>query len=318
MREAGHWTAGRDPYLLETSVPGHLRLRRRPLRPRQARRRRRRRGQHGDRLRAPVPEGGRAGGRAGAAGIRVLTWNLFHGRAVPAAGRPLAAEFARTLAGWEWDVALLQEVPPWWPRRLGAACGASGRMVLTSRNRGLFLRKALSARNPDLLTANGGGCNAILVRGHAIVQHRTLELTKTPERRTMHGVELGGGLGWVVNLHGSTHPFEQGQADQRLSHATALDWAGDGPLILGGDLNQTRPRHPGHDPRRGPPRRPRLRPRLGGRRATASGSRPRRSATTRRSPSRCAAPASRSAGRTRGASAAPSPRASPAWAGRRA
>ena len=61
----------------------------------------------------------------------------------------------------------------------------------------------------------------------------------------MHGIELGGGLGWVVNLHGSTHPFEQGQADQRLSHATATAWAGDAPLILGGDLNQTRPRYRG-------------------------------------------------------------------------
>jgi endonuclease/exonuclease/phosphatase (EEP) superfamily protein YafD len=107
------------------------------------------------------------------------------------------------------------------------------------------VRRALSARNPDLLAANGGGCNAMLVRGHAILQHRTLELTKKPERRTMHGIELAGGLGWIVNLHGSTHPFEQGQADQRLSHATALAWAGDGPLILGGDLNQTKPRHPG-------------------------------------------------------------------------
>ena len=164
---------------------------------------------------------------------------------MPAAGRPLAAEFAAAIAGWAWDVALLQEVPPWWPRRLGAACGASGRMVLTSRNAGLPFRRVLSARNPDLLTANGGGCNAMLVRGHAIVAHRTLELTRKPERRAMHGIELGGGLGWVVNLHGSTHPFEQGQADQRLSHGTALAWAGDAPLIFGGDLNQTRPRHPG-------------------------------------------------------------------------
>ncbi|HYI18755.1 MAG TPA: endonuclease/exonuclease/phosphatase family protein [Solirubrobacteraceae bacterium] len=164
---------------------------------------------------------------------------------MPAAGRPLAAEFAAALAGWAWDVALLQEVPPWWPRRLGAACGASGRMVLTSRNTGLPLRRVLSARNPDLLTAYGGGCNAMLVRGHAIVAHRTLELTRKPERRAMHGIELDGGLGWVVNLHGSTYPFEQGQADQRLSHETALAWAGDAPLIFGGDLNQTRPRHPG-------------------------------------------------------------------------
>ncbi len=37
--------------------PGHLRVRRRALQPREARRRRRRRGQHGHRLRAPVPQG---------------------------------------------------------------------------------------------------------------------------------------------------------------------------------------------------------------------------------------------------------------------
>ena len=49
--------------------------------------------------------------------MRVLTWNLFHGRAVPPAGRDLRGEFAAALAGWDWDVALLQEVPPWWPPR---------------------------------------------------------------------------------------------------------------------------------------------------------------------------------------------------------
>ena len=47
--------------------------------------------------------------------LRVLTWNLMHGRSVPPAGRDLRAEFTAALAGWEWDVALLQEVPPWWP-----------------------------------------------------------------------------------------------------------------------------------------------------------------------------------------------------------
>ncbi len=45
----------------------------------------------------------------------MLTWNLFHGRCVPAAGHPLKREFAAALAGWDWDVALLQEVPSWWP-----------------------------------------------------------------------------------------------------------------------------------------------------------------------------------------------------------
>ena len=57
--------------------------------------------------------------------MRVLTWNLLHGRAVPPAGRDLFDEFADALAGWEWDVALLQEVPPWWPAELrGARLGA--------------------------------------------------------------------------------------------------------------------------------------------------------------------------------------------------
>ena len=46
--------------------------------------------------------------------MRILTWNLYHGRAQPPAGRDLLAEFSAMLAGWDWDVALLQEVPPWW------------------------------------------------------------------------------------------------------------------------------------------------------------------------------------------------------------
>jgi endonuclease/exonuclease/phosphatase family metal-dependent hydrolase len=176
--------------------------------------------------------------------ILVLTWNLYHGRAKPAAGRPLAAEFAAAIAGWAWDVALLQEVPPWWPKPLAAAAGASARMTLTSRNWCLPVRRAVAARNPDLLKANGGGCNAILVRGAAIGEHRTRELTRRPERRVMHGVSLGD-AGWVVNLHASTHPPEQRRADLLTAAATALEWAAGAPLVFGGDLNSTRPAMPG-------------------------------------------------------------------------
>ena len=53
-------------------------------------------------------------------GVRVLTWNLFHGRAVPDRRGSLLRAFGATLASWEWDVALLQEVPPWWGADLGA------------------------------------------------------------------------------------------------------------------------------------------------------------------------------------------------------
>src|SRR4051795_1866988 len=107
--------------------------------------------------------------------MRALTWNLYHGRSPRPAGRSLLGEFAAALAGWEWDVALLQEVPPWWPPLLAAAADAHWRRVLTSRNFGLAARRAVAARNPDVLKANGGGSNAILVRGD-VLAHRCLRV----------------------------------------------------------------------------------------------------------------------------------------------
>src|SRR5207302_10580708 len=76
--------------------------------------------------------------------VRALTWNLFHGRSVPPAGRSLEREFAQLLAGWEWEVALLQEVPPWWPAPLARAAGARQRSALTSRNVLLGVRRAIA------------------------------------------------------------------------------------------------------------------------------------------------------------------------------
>ena len=73
--------------------------------------------------------------------MRVLTWNLFHGRSVPESPRALLPEFTDKIAGWDWDVALLQEVPPWWPGPLARACEADSRAVLTSRNFGLAARR---------------------------------------------------------------------------------------------------------------------------------------------------------------------------------
>ncbi|MDP8968304.1 MAG: hypothetical protein M3N04_06880, partial [Actinomycetota bacterium] len=81
--------------------------------------------------------------------MRVLTWNLYHGRAVPPAGRDLQDEYAAALAGWNWDVALLQEVPPWWPPVLARACEADERTALTSRNALPALRRAIAQRAPD-------------------------------------------------------------------------------------------------------------------------------------------------------------------------
>ncbi|HVL95852.1 MAG TPA: endonuclease/exonuclease/phosphatase family protein [Solirubrobacteraceae bacterium] len=171
--------------------------------------------------------------------MRVLTWNLFHGRARPAAGRPLLVEFARTLASLEWDVALLQEVPPWWPPALAQVARAQHRQALTSRNALLPLRAAIGRRNPDLIASNGGSCNAILARG-PIGEHREAELTRRPERRVAHAISLAGG-GWAVNLHASLRPPARTRADVERARAAALAWAGDEPVILGGDFNLLEP-----------------------------------------------------------------------------
>ena len=89
--------------------------------------------------------------------MRILSWNLYHGRDFPPdrslftwrsrlfrvternethvqVNRPLREEFIRLLSGLEWDVALLQEAPPRWFRPLGTTLGASGALALTSRN----------------------------------------------------------------------------------------------------------------------------------------------------------------------------------------
>jgi endonuclease/exonuclease/phosphatase family metal-dependent hydrolase len=175
--------------------------------------------------------------------VRALTWNLYHGRSPSPAGSSLLGEFAAALAGWEWDVALLQEVPPWWPPSLAAATGAEQRSVLTARNRLLGVRRAISSRNPDILKANGGGANAILVRG-PILEHRSVLLTRLPERRMAHGARLADG-GWVVNVHASTHVEALAQADTERALDAAREWAAGAPLLFGGDINLKRPALPG-------------------------------------------------------------------------
>src|SRR5688572_21624115 len=149
--------------------------------------------------------------------MRVLTWNLYHGRSRPSCGRSLLSEFAAALDGWAWDVALLQEVPPWWPPRLARACQAQQRTQLTSRNWLLPVRRAISARNPDLLKSGGGGANAILVCGR-ILDHRALRLRRAPEGRWVHGVRLQDG-DWVVNVHSQNQPQALALADTRKATA---------------------------------------------------------------------------------------------------
>ena len=170
--------------------------------------------------------------------VRVLSWNLFHGRSVPPAGRCLLDRFAGLIAAWEWEVALLQEVPPWWPAPLARRAQAQQQRALTSRNSLLWLRRILAVRGPDLMKSNGGGSNAVLARV-PIVEHRALRLRAWPERRVAQLVRLADGT-CVANHHGSARvPLAAQELDSLWRDALAF--AAGAPLILGGDLNLRSP-----------------------------------------------------------------------------
>lgn len=203
--------------------------------------------------------------------IRALTWNVYHGRDFPPdpslrtkrsrllrirerndthvqVNRNLSRAFFELICNATWDVALLQECPPRWARRLAARCDAEAHRVLTSRNSFAPLRRLGAWLNPDLIGSNEGGSNLTLVcRGAAtILDRRELAIRPgpVPERRTMAFTRLrldgtDGGEVCVTNLHASAGQPLRAFAEEEvlLAAERSVEWAGDAPLILGGDLN---------------------------------------------------------------------------------
>jgi len=172
--------------------------------------------------------------------------------------RELVNEFAAILASAEWDVALLQECPPRFAGPLAAACGAEAHRALTSRNSLAPLRTWIARHNPDLIASGEGGSNLTLVRpsfrcalspddgGKAhrsggIVERRELEIHRgRPERRAMAFTSIATGDGGelcIANLHATNDRPDMATADVLRAAAAAAQWAGDAPLLFGGDLN---------------------------------------------------------------------------------
>jgi len=199
--------------------------------------------------------------------MRVLSWNLYHGRDFPPdpalftlrsrllgttevgathvqVNRPLLDEFAGVLDGLDWDVALLQEAPPRWFTELARRTRSSGVRVLTSRNWWPALQGRLADWNPDLLASGEGGSNQILVRSPGrILEHRRLTLALRPEQRRMQWVRLEGGV-CVANLHASAGRARQAAAEVMRAAGAAVEWSGEDPLVFGGDLNLRPARDP--------------------------------------------------------------------------
>jgi endonuclease/exonuclease/phosphatase family metal-dependent hydrolase len=203
--------------------------------------------------------------------MRVLSWNLYHGRDFPPdkalltlrsrllrvternethvqVNRPLFGEFAGWIAGQEWDVALLQEAPPLWFRGLRRRTGASGARVFTSRNVLPPLQRLLAWANPDLIASWEGGSNQLLVREPGrVVERRKMTLTLRPERRTMlwARVELpDGATVCFANLHASAGLPQKATAEVLAGAAAAVEWSEGQPLVFGGDLNLRPARDP--------------------------------------------------------------------------
>ena len=154
--------------------------------------------------------------------------------------RSLREEFAALIASWDWQLALLQEVPPRWLGQLAAASRASAASALTSRNQLAFLRALVADWSPDLIAANEGGSNQLLVRPPGrIVTVRRLTLTRLPERRRMlwARVELPEARVVVANVHGTAQLERRAAAELRKAAEQAVEWAAGDPLILGGDFN---------------------------------------------------------------------------------
>jgi endonuclease/exonuclease/phosphatase family metal-dependent hydrolase len=183
------------------------------------------------------------------AALTVLTWNLFHGRDHPLEGsaehvsvnRVLRDEFASVVAREPWDIALLQEAPPYWLRPLAEAAGASGASVLTSRNLGAVVRRRLAEWNPDLIASGEGGSNLILARsGWRIRETRRLTLTLLPERRRLIWVRLEHaehGELTASTLHATAHDPARAARDVERAARAACSWSAELPLVFGGDLN---------------------------------------------------------------------------------
>jgi endonuclease/exonuclease/phosphatase family metal-dependent hydrolase len=204
-----------------------------------------------------------------------VAWNLFHGRDFPPdpdlftwrsrllraternethiqVNRDLLSEFAAVLADAEWDVALLQECPPRFAEPLASACGAEAHRALTSRNSFGRLRAAAARLNPDLIASGEGGSNLTLVRPAGltnqrsgerpailggVVERRALVIHRgKPERRAMAFTRTASGL-CVANLHATHNRPKMAAEDVLLAARTAAGWAGDAPLLFGGDLN---------------------------------------------------------------------------------
>jgi endonuclease/exonuclease/phosphatase family metal-dependent hydrolase len=138
--------------------------------------------------------------------------------------------------------------------------------VLTSRNSLGALRGLAARLNPDLIASAEGGSNLTLVRSPfrcalspydsgkahrsgSIVERREVTFHEgRPERRAMGFTRIAISEGahlCTANLHATNDRPDLATADVLRAAAVAMEWAGDSPLLFGGDLNLRPGENPG-------------------------------------------------------------------------
>ena len=196
--------------------------------------------------------------RRSSGAVRVLTWNLYHGRSPTAVGALAAERVRRRARGWAWDVALLQEVPPWWPPMLARAAARSSARGSPRATGCCRLRRAVSARNPDVLKSGGGGGERDPRARPRSSSTARCGCGGVPEGRV--GARRAGSRTRLGGQRPLAEPARGARARRHASDAIARGpqlGRGDAPLILGGDVNLKRPPElPGLVRRRRQPRRP--------------------------------------------------------------
>jgi endonuclease/exonuclease/phosphatase family metal-dependent hydrolase len=186
--------------------------------------------------------------------LRLLTWNLFHGRDFPPRRFRITkpgearSQFTEVLRRLDWDVLLTQEAPPRWHDALLRDLGVTGACALTSRNSFAWVRGLIAERAPNLIASNEGGSNQTLVRpGWSIEETRVHTMARQPERRQMLWTRLRSADGHevaVANMHASVRSVPSSGEQVVAAAERAVEWAGSLPLVFGGDLNHSPAREP--------------------------------------------------------------------------
>lgn len=205
--------------------------------------------------------------------LRILTWNVFHcrdGGARPGAGighvnRKHTAAVAALLADAAADAMMLQEVPPLAIPELARGAGAARAWaVLTGPHiGGVRLRGRLGAAAPDLWKTHEGNANVLLLGPRLRVVGPARQLRLNPARPVLaaafrrrdrgarelrrwlseprRAVAVDAALpdGTVctfacAHLHGARVAWHR---ELELGRLAAWLAAGDGPVVLGADLN---------------------------------------------------------------------------------